>query len=105
MRSGKDDALIPISELLPEFLKSLDYSKVEKNTSIQTEWQRVVPKEFIDKTKTLNKTDDGTLFVACENSFVTNELFMQKQDILANLDESFGIKNIVFSHKAWKNNA
>ena len=105
MRSGKDDTLIPISELLPVFLKSLDYSKVEKNTSIQTEWQRVVPKGFEEKTKTLNKTDDGTLFVACENSFVTNELFMLKQDILDKIDKSFDINNIVFTHKAWKNNA
>ena len=86
---------------MEKFAAGLDYSKVEKNESIQQAWQNVVPKGFETRTKALNKTPDGTLFVACENSAVTNELFMQKQDILAKINPQLEINNIVFSHKAW----
>lgn len=104
MRAGKDDPLESVQSIMEKFMTTLDYSKVEKTEDIKNAWQNVVPKSFLDKTKTLNKTPDGTLFVACENSLVTNELFMIKDDILASLPEDLDVKNIVFTHKAWKNN-
>lgn len=102
MRSGKDDALESVNAIMERFMSTLDYSKVKKNDSIQSAWKKIVPSGFEDKTKALNKTDDGTLFVACENSLVTNELFMQKQEILENINELIEVSNIVFTHKAWK---
>ena len=104
MRSGKDDALEGVNSIMARFMSTLDYSKVEKNETIQSVWKKVVPNNFSEKTKALNKTDDGTLFIACENSLVTNELFMQKQEILLKINEFLDVSNIVFTHKAWKNN-
>ena len=103
MRSNKDDALEPVQSILEKFISTLDYSKVKKTESCKEAWKNIVPKGFENKTRALNKTPDGTLFVACENSLVTNELFMIKEELLASFPKDLEIKNIVFSHKAWKN--
>ena len=104
MRSGKNDAPVSVNLILEKFVQTLDYSKVEKNNSIAQCWLNIVPEIFKNKTKPLKKTPDGTLFVACENSLVSNELVMMKKEIITKIPEEIGVNNIVFSHKAWKNN-
>ena len=103
MRSGKNDAPESISSIMEKFAATLDYSKVEENSSLNKIWAKIVPECFKTKTQALNKTPDGTLFVACENSLVSNELVMMKREILKNINGEAEITNIVFSHKAWKN--
>ena len=103
MRSGKNDVPESISSIMEKFAATLDYSKVEENSSLNKIWAKIVPECFKTKTQVLNKTPDGTLFVACENSLVSNELVMMKREILKNINGEAEITNIVFSHKAWKN--
>ena len=102
MRAGKNDPLESVQSIMEKFIAILDYSKVEKIESYKEVWKNVVPKGFETKTKTLNKTPDGKLFVACESSLVTNELFMMKDEIIAKIPENLEIKDIIFTHKAWK---
>ncbi len=102
MRAGKNDPLESVQSIMEKFIAQMDYSKVEKVESCNEAWKNVVPKSFETKTRALNKTSDGKLFVACENSLVTSELFMIKEEIIAKIPENLEIKDIVFTHKAWK---
>ena len=76
MRAGKNDPLESVQSIMEKFVATIDYSKVEKTETYKDEWTRIVPQTFKDRTRVLNKTPDGTLFIACENSLVTNELCM-----------------------------
>ncbi len=95
-----------IGGILDSVLKGSSLQSGLKKTTLRQFWGKIVGKKFekVSKPESIQK---NLLIVACANSFVTSELTMFKLDILKKLSPytkslNIDIKDIVFSHKIWK---
>lgn len=96
-----------IEEVLNEFKKQYDFESIVKKSTFFKFWSKIVGKKFADKSRPISINKKNILFVACENSMVTGELFMFKEAILEKMQIyttplNLKIEDVVFSHKMWK---
>ena len=98
-------------ELLQDVIKELEFNYVEdkfQNTEkIAGYWIETVGSKISKFSKVLELSDDNMLTVACADSFVANELYLEKAKLLKIMNdkaENLGIKikDIKFNYKKWK---
>ena len=84
-------------ETLDEIIKNINFNC----------WVEVVGKKISKFSKVLDISDDNKLTIVCADSFVANELYLEKVKLLAMMKEkahNLGI-NIIdmnFNYKKWK---
>ena len=98
-------------ETLDEIIKNINFNykeeAVQKLENLSNCWVEVVGKKISKFSKVLDISDDNKLTIVCADSFVANELYLEKVKLLAMMKEkahNLGI-NIIdmnFNYKKWK---
>lgn len=98
-------------ELLQDVIKELEFNYVEKDVQnlekLMLYWVEVVGNKISQFSKVLEISADNILTIVCSDSFVANELYLEKNNLLKKLNEkaqNLGIKieDIRFNYKKWK---
>ena len=98
-------------ELLQDVIKSIEFNYVEeKATEVEKltgYWVETVGNKISQFSKVLEVSADNTLTVVCSDSFVANELYFEKLQLLKKMNEKtknlgITIKDIRFDYKKWK---
>ncbi|MBE7704730.1 MAG: DUF721 domain-containing protein [Cyanobacteria bacterium SIG29] len=99
-------------ELLQDIFKDIEFNYVEKNVqnleNMVLFWIDIVGEKISKFSKVLEFSDDDILTIACSDSFVANELFLEKDKLLSKMNEKSAkmgikIKDMKFNYKKWKN--
>lgn len=102
---------IKIQDELSEIFPNCNPEKDTKRGILFDFWEKVVidvvGEGFKGKSKPYSLNDKGLLSVACENSFVSNELFMAKSKLLEKISQyalevDVEVLDILFNPKMWK---
>lgn len=69
-------------------------------------WKEIIG-NTVSKYSKVNCVSEDVLFITCSDSFIANELYIQKAKILEFMDKKVGnlgikIKDIRFDYKKWK---
>ena len=98
-------------ELLQDVIKELEFNYVEDKfqniEKITSYWVEVVGSKISKFSKVFEYSTDNVLTIACADSFVANELYLEKDKLLKMMNsriENLGIKieDIKFNYKKWK---
>ena len=98
-------------EILKDVIESIDFSYnpdvCEKLEKIKEYWIETIGKKISKLAKVYDFSSDNKLTVSCADSFVANELYLEKEQILKLMNknaEETGIKieDIKFDYKKWK---
>ncbi len=98
-------------ELLEDVIKELDFNynpqKIQNIEVLQNFWQEVVGKKIINLAKVHSFSDDNKLTIVCSDSFVANELYLEKAKLVDKMNKKahetgIKIKDINFDYKKWK---
>ena len=98
-------------ELLQDVIKELEFNYVEDKfqniEKITNYWVEVVGSKISKFSKVLEYSTDNVLTIVCADSFVANELYLEKDKLLKIMNsrtENLGIKieDIKFNYKKWK---
>lgn len=96
---------------IQEVMNSLDFNykpdETHKKETFFSEWKNIVGEKLAKVSKPFDITDKKILIISCMNSYIANELFLLKKDILTviqdKLDElNLQVKDIIFDYKNWK---
>lgn len=79
----------PLSEVLKEYIKSLDFEKKLLEVRLIDSWPHVVGMAIAKKTSKL-VVKNKVLFVYLESSIVRNELLMIRESLVKALNERVG---------------
>lgn len=89
----------------------LKYDKsIENNKALLfEEWESIIGEKIASLSKPVELSDKNLLKISCANSFVANELFMQKQNLLILINEkahefNLNVRDLIFDYKNWKQN-
>ena len=98
-------------ETIQEIISGLNFN-YEANSALKKEeflssWKEIVGEKISKFSKLLDISDDNIATVVCADSFVANELFYEKDKIIAIMREKaenlgIEIKDVVFNYKKWK---
>lgn len=72
-------------------------------------WEELVGQKLAAVSKPLELDSKNVLLISCKNSFIANELFLSKKNLLSVIEEKaveigLEIKDIRFDYKNWKTN-
>ncbi len=97
-------------ESIKDIMDSLDLG-YDKNQEMNKQllfdsWEEVIGKKISSVSKLTEINDKGILKVSCANSFVANELFLSKKNIIEILSQktkelNIEIKDLNFEYKNW----
>ncbi|MBQ7449965.1 DUF721 domain-containing protein [bacterium] len=95
-----------VGDILSELKKKLQPKKQSKVLTLFLAWNEIAGQKLAQFSKPVGLSKDKTLIVACKNSMISQELYLQKQRILNSAQfyaESLKltVKDICFSHKIW----
>lgn len=99
-------------ELIEDVISDLKFNfsedKVERLNKVSDVWVEVVGKKFSQFTKVLEISADNKLIVVCADSFVANELYLNRYNLLqdmckklANQGIEIEIVDINFNYRRW----
>ena len=93
-------------DILAALKKKLQPKKQSKVLTLFLAWNEIAGQKLAEFSKPVGLTKDKTLIVACKNSMISQELYLQKQQILIRTQsyaQSLQLKvgDICFSHKIW----
>lgn len=98
-------------EILEEVIKNIDFNynpkSAEIKTSLQAYWEEAIGENISKLAKVYNFSSDNKLTVTCADSFVSNELYFQKDKLISIMNKKIQkmgieIKDITFDYKKWK---
>lgn len=98
-------------ELLQDVIKDLNLSYNTENCknieNIQKIWIDTIGNKISKFAKVYDFSNDNILTVVCSDSFVSNELYFEKEKLFRNMNEKLQklgikIKDIKFDYKKWK---
>ena len=101
-------------ELLKNVFEEIEINFNESRTQAKQElfdsWQEIIGEKISKFSKLYEISDDNILTIACADSFIANELYMEKQKIftlIVDKAEKLGIsiRDIRFNYKIWKENS
>lgn len=98
-----------IQDVMSQFEFKYDVSQEAEKQQLFDTWVDVVGKKLSTVSKPLEVTKNSVLIVSCANSFIANELFLVKNNLLEILQEkivdfSIEIKDLKFDYKSWAEN-
>ena len=96
-----------IQEIISGLKFNYEASSAIKKEEFLSSWEDIVGKKISKFSKLLEISDDNIATVVCADSFVANELFYEKDKILAIMIEKaeklgIEIKDVIFNYKRWK---
>jgi hypothetical protein len=102
-------------ETLEDIIKTIDFNynpqNVQNIEEMQKYWVSTVGEKISKLAKVLDYSADNILTVCCADSFISNELYLEKDTILKKMnikvqETGIIIKDIKFDYKKWerKNN-
>lgn len=98
-------------ELIENIIKTIDFkydSSKQKNMDIlENIWCELVNDKISQISRIYDILKDNTMVVVCSDSFVANELFLEKDKLLRKMKEKseklgIKIKDIKFDYRKWK---
>ena len=98
-------------EMLEDVIKEVDFNynpDIEKLIEkISSYWNETVGEKISKLSKVLDFSSDNILTIVCSDSFVSNELYLEKSKLLEYMNikaQEMGIKieDIKFDYKKWK---
>lgn len=98
-----------IHEIIGQIDLKYDQS-IENNKSLLfEEWKNIIGEKISSLSKPVELSDKNLLKISCANSFVANELFMQKQNLIVIINEkakeyNLKVRDLIFDYKSWKQN-
>ena len=95
-----------VGDVLSELRKKLQPKKQSKVLTLFLAWNEIVGQKIAEFSKPVGLTKDKTLIVACKNSMISQELYLQKPQILVRTKSyaqnlQLKVEDICFSHKIW----
>lgn len=98
-----------IEDVISELKFNYSESEAEKLNKIADVWVEVVGNKFSQFTKVLEVSADNNLTIVCSDSFVANELYLKKENILKLLREKcveqgieINIVDLNINYRRWK---
>ena len=96
-----------LKNVFEEIAINYDESKTQAKQELFDSWQEIIGEKISKFSKLYEISDDNVLTIACTDSFIANELFMEKQKIFTLIVEKaeklgINIKDIRFNYKIWK---
>ena len=98
-------------ELIQDVIKELEFNYVEEKVGefekLTGYWVEVVGNKISQFSKVFEISADNTLTIVCADSFVANELYLEKIQLLKKMNDKtknlgITIKDIRFDYKKWK---
>ena len=98
-------------ELIEDVIKTIDFDydrSVQKNMGYLKEfWENTVGEKISEISRVYSISKDNTATIVCENSFIANELYLEKDNLLKKMNEKIDktgikLKDIKFDYKKWK---
>ncbi len=98
---------VSIEEVMSSIEFKYDSNEREKKETFFDDWENIVGEKLAKVSKPIDITDKNVLLISCMNSFVANEMFLLKKDILTIMEEdlkklNLKIEDIYFDYKSWK---
>lgn len=95
-----------IKDIIQQFDFKYDSSKENNKESFFNEWENIVGQKIASVSRPIELSEKNFLKISCANSFVANELFMQKQNLLKLIKEKaqelkIEVKDLIFDYKNW----
>ena len=97
-----------IENVIGDLKFNFSIDEVERLNQISDAWIEIVGNKFSQYTKVLEISADNKLNVACADSFIANELYLNKQNLLQNMCKKLknqGIEieivDINFNYRRW----
>lgn len=99
-----------LKDIFEEITINYDEKREEKKQELFDSWPEIIGQKISKVSKLFEISADNVLTIACADSFVSNELFMEKQKIFTLIvekakDLGINIKDIRFNYKIWKENS
>lgn len=98
-------------ELIEDIIKTIDLKydgTLQKNIECLEEfWEEIVGEKISKISRVYDILKDNSVVVVCSDSFIANELYLEKDKLLNDMNyktEKLGIKikDIKFDYKKWK---
>lgn len=98
-------------ELLEDIIKTIDFNynqdEYQKLEEIKAYWNEIIGNKISKFSKVYEISSDNTITIVCADSFITNELYFEKEKLLKYMNEKaeklgIKIKDIKFDYKKWK---
>ena len=95
-----------VEDILSDLKKQLKPKEQSKIMTLFLSWPQVVGNKLAEYSRPVWLSKDKLLTVACKNSMISQELYLNKDRILKSLQfyaENLQLKveNVCFSHKIW----
>lgn len=96
-----------IQEVISHFNFKYDESVESQKQQFFDGWKEVVGEKIALVSRPQEVTQNKVLVISCANSFIANELFLEKNSLLELIQEkikeySFSIVDLKFDYKNWK---
>ena len=94
------------ADIISELKKKIQPKKQSKVLTLFLAWSDIAGQKLAQFSKHVGLSKDKTLIVACKNSMISQELYLQKQRILKSAqfyaqNLKLKVEDICFSHKIW----
>ena len=98
-------------ELLGDIIKSIDFSYNSDVNIIKEKlhkiWKETVGEKIIKFAKVYKYSSDNILTIVCADSFVSNELYLEKEKLLTTMNKKametgIKIEDVKFDYKKWE---
>lgn len=96
-----------IGDILSELKKKIQPKKQSKVLTLFLTWREIVGNKLAEFSRPIGLSKDKTLIVACKNSMISQELYLNKTRILKSIqfyakNLQLTVEDICFSHKIWE---
>ena len=96
-----------VGDILSKLKKKLQPKKQSKVVTLFLAWREIAGNKLAEFSKPVGLSKDKTLIVACKNSMISQELYLQKTRILKSVqfyanNLQLNVEDVCFSHKIWE---
>ena len=96
-----------INDVINQIGFKYDKPLEDKKEAFFNSWEELVGKKLAMVSRPIELDSKNILLISCKNSFIANELFLSKKNLLSLLEEKAAeigleIKDIRFDYKNWK---
>ena len=94
-------------EMIEDVIKNIDFNYNPIRENLESYWVETVGEKIKTMAKVLDFSADNVLTIVCSDSYVANELYLEKSKLLEFMNikaQETGIKieDIKFDYKKWK---
>lgn len=94
------------ASIIEKMMSSKDFKKAVTRNNLYKFWDKIIPKQFVGKSKPYSMSANSVMIIACENSSVAQELLFHKAKILKDFEPylkslHLNVKDLKFDCKRW----